>query len=192
MAATPQTPTPPTPDPESRTPTIVLAVVSTIVFAAVIVLGVVFVARGILSPGQGRPASATSAPLSGLGDPNPPSTAPDASAPHFGYLTAQTQVQCPSSGDAPGLALEWETSGATEVWFTAGDTDAVAAAAIGAAVQLPLAGNEDDLPVPFPFPCGAEEVQEYTITLLGDDGTHVSDLITVTDLNWSGRRDDQG
>lgn len=107
---------------------------------------------------------------------------------HFGFFSSETEVQCPPDGAGPAIQFAWETVDAAEVWFTAQDADAVDEADL----QLPLNGNQDDLAQPILFPCTLQQRQEYTVTLLGTDGQHLSEHFTVTDLNWNdGGKDDE-
>lgn len=107
---------------------------------------------------------------------------------HFGFFSAETEVQCPPDGAGPSIQFAWETIGATEVWFTPQDADAVEEGTL----QLPLSGSQDDLAQPILFPCTIQQRQEYTVTLLGEGGEHVSEHFTVTDLNWNdGGLDDE-
>jgi hypothetical protein len=164
----------------NRTPIIVLSVVGGVLIAAVIAVLVVFASR----IGGEAPLATLGPPVqTGLPVPSPtgtPTPDPQGSAPRFTFFTAQTEVQCAPDGVEPPIELTWETANAVQVWYTAGDADAVDAAYL----QVPLNGSQADLTDEHLFPCAQDEYQDYTVTLLGANGEHVSEHFTVTDLNW--------
>jgi hypothetical protein len=73
-----------------------------------------------------------------------------------------------------------------EVWYTSGDEDAID----DNYMQVPLNGDQSDLTDEHLFPCNHREYEDYTVTLLGENGEHVSEHFRVTDLNWNSGGDD--
>jgi hypothetical protein len=67
------------------------------------------------------------------------------------------------------VQVSWSTSNATEVWIAAGSGDA---ATVGTE-QVPLTGNQDSLSMPLELNCDSRSTT-FTLTLIGDDGGHVS------------------
>jgi len=112
--------------------------------------------------------------------------APGDATPRFTDFTAVTEVRCPKSGKKRQIEFTWETAHAVEVWYTTGDDDAIE----DGFTQVPLSGSQRDLSDQPLFPCGHRESQDYTLTLLGENGEHVSTRWTVVDLNWKGGDDD--
>ena len=175
----------------NRTALIVLSVVGGLLLLTVIALLFLFIGRGL----NGTPTgSETTGPLT-TGSPTPTPTqivqeeAPPAedSTPRFTFFSAVTEVQCPNSGDKPEIQFSWETAHAVEVWYTSGDEDAID----DAYMQVPLNGNQSDLTDEHLFPCAHREYEDYTVTLLGENGEHVSETFRVTDLNWNSGGDDE-
>jgi hypothetical protein len=115
-----------------------------------------------------------------------PAPAPEDTTPRFTSFDAVTEVQCPNSGDKPEIQFSWQTAHAVEVWYTSGDDDAID----DNYMQVPLNGDQGDLTDEHLFPCAHRGSQDYTLTLLGDNGEHVSQRWTVVDLNWQGDSDD--
>ena len=75
----------------------------------------------------------------------------------------------------PVVAVAWNSTGAIEAWFAEGEEDAAELAEM----QVPLQGDEGDFTEPQYFPC-AELSHKYTLTLVAEDGAHVSKTWTVT------------
>jgi hypothetical protein len=103
-------------------------------------------------------------------------------SPRFTSFNALTEVACPQDGDKPEIQFNWQTAHATQVWYTSGLEDAVD----DNYMQVPLNGSQSDLTDEHLFPCNHRSSQQYTVTLLGDNGEHVSEHFTVTDTNWVG------
>lgn len=177
----------------SRTPVIVLSIVGGVLLLTVVALLFLFIGRGMGGPTAGETTGPLipSASATPSATPTPTQTTaappPEDTTPRFTFFSALTEVRCPNSGDKPEIQVAWETAYAVQVWYTAGDDDAVD----DAYMQVPLAGTQNDLTDEHLFPCAHREFEDYTITLLGPGGEHVSKTWRVTDLNWnSGGGDD--
>jgi len=111
--------------------------------------------------------TATSAP------PPPPSTKPSIT----GYSISPSQIDC-SSG-TPNLSIHWSSVNGKNAYFGVNTNDAMAA---GMGWVLPPTGSDANFPDgyhPFQALCGNDST-EYTITILGKDGSKVSKHFTVT------------
>lgn len=129
------------------------------------------------------PTPAASASPSATPTAAAPAPAPvEDTTPRFTSFNAQTEVACPQDGDKPEIQFNWQTAHATQVWYTSGKEDAID----DNYMQVPLNGSQDDLTDEHLFPCNHRSAQTYTVTLLGDDGSHVSEQFKVTDTNWTG------
>ncbi len=172
--------------------TLVIALASTggVLLLAVVALAFLLIGRGL---GGGADAAASPSPQdapSQTPSPTPtPSATPEQAAPQpvdrsprFTEFTAQTEVQCPNEGDKPEIMVSWSTANAVEVWYTSGDDDAKD----DNYMQVPLTGSQANFTDEHLFPCAHRGTQDYTITLVGPGGEHVSEHWTVTDLNWQG------
>jgi hypothetical protein len=101
----------------------------------------------------------------------------------FVNFSAPTEVVC-DFGDEdnqppkPEIQVSWESANAVEAWYSPSDEDAKD----DNYMQIPLSGNQDDLTDEHLFPCGHENVAQYTITLVGPSGEHVSKTWTVTNV----------
>ncbi|MDP3209921.1 MAG: hypothetical protein Q8M65_12305, partial [Rhodoglobus sp.] len=167
---------------------ITLVSVGGVLLLAVVALAFLLIGRGIgggtdaaASPGPLVTASSTSTPT-----PTPTETqaapAPVDTSPRFTSFNSQNQVQCPNEGDKPEIKVNWATASAVEVWYTSGNEDAKD----DNYMQVPLTGSQADFTDEHLFPCAHRGTQDYTITLVGPGGEHVSKHWTVTDLNWQG------
>jgi hypothetical protein len=162
---------------------ITLSIVGGVLLLAVIALAFLLIGRGTAS-GDGGQALATSAaptPTPTVTEAAPPPP-PEDTSPRFTSFDAVTEVQCPQDGEKPEIQFSWETAHAVEVWYTSGHEDAV----VDNYMQVPLSGSQADLTDEHLFPCNHRGTQDYTVTLVGDNGEHVSEFWTVTDLNWQG------
>jgi hypothetical protein len=152
------------------------------------VVAVLFLLLGRSLGGGDNASSVTSATPSGTASQSPsatPTTAPapaEDTSPRFTSFDAVTEVACPPDGDKPEIQFSWSTAHATQVWYTSGKEDAID----DNYMQVPLNGDQSDLTDEHLFPCNHRSAQTYTVTLLGDDGSHVSKQFTVTDTNWTG------
>lgn len=162
---------------------ITLIVVGGVLLIAVVTLLFLLLGRGANSQptADTTPAPTPSQTLSpsATADAAPPPPPAD-TTPRFTSFNAVTQVQCPNSGDKPEIQFTWSTANAVEVWYTSGHEDAV----VDNYMQVPLAGSQADLTDEHLFPCAHRQTSDYTMTLVGTDGSHVSQYWTVVDLNW--------
>jgi hypothetical protein len=130
--------------------------------------------------------STTATPTPSAVSPSPSATEAqqpvEDTTPRFTSFNAVTEVACPQDGTKPEIQFNWTTAHATQVWYTSGKEDAID----DNYMQVPLNGSQNDLTDEHLFPCNHRSAQTYTVTLLGDDGTHVSQQFTVTDTNWTG------
>jgi flagellar basal body-associated protein FliL len=132
------------------------------------------------------PSATTTPSPTPPGEAAPPPPAED-STPRFTSFTAVTQVECPNSGDKPEIQFNWATANATQVWYTSGHEDAVD----DNYMQVPLAGSQADLTDEHLFPCAHRQTADYTLTLVGTDGSRVNQFWTIVDLNWGQGGDDE-
>jgi hypothetical protein len=117
------------------------------------------------SPG----ATTTSAPAAPSQPPPPPGA--------FTEFTVPPSQQCRGHGGdrrEVDAQITWATTNATQVWVAEGTTDAQAAGS----EQVPLSGDQDAFPTPLPLDCNSRSMT-FTMTLVGDDGAHVSRTWTV-------------
>ncbi len=98
---------------------------------------------------------------------------------------APTTVTC-DAGDEdnqppkPTLMVSWSSVNAVEAWYSPGNQDAKNKNYM----RIPLSGNQDDFTDEHLFPCFDQgPSRDYTITLVGANGEHVSKTWTVTDLS---------
>jgi hypothetical protein len=147
-----------------------------LVVAAIGVLVFVLIGRanGTLQAANTPSATGTSAPPAA---PAPPPPQPG----QFTVFTVPASQQCRGPGGGPGkdrqevdAQVTWATTNATQVWVAEGTGDAVSAGV----EQVPLSGNQDSFPVPLPISCDQRSM-DFTMTLVGADGAHVSRTWTV-------------
>ena len=156
-----------------------------VLLIAVVTLLFLLLGRGVNSqptagttpaPTPSQTVSPSPSPTADAAPPPPPAD----TTPRFTSFNAVTEVQCPNSGDKPEIQFTWSTANAVEVWYTSGHEDAV----VDNYMQVPLAGSQADLTDEHLFPCAHRQTSDYTMTLVGTDGSHVSQYWTVVDLNW--------
>ena len=173
---------------KSRTLVVTLATVGGVLLLAVVALIFLLIGRGL---GGGTDAAASPSPLvsetaSASPTPTPsetqPAPEPEDTSPRFTSFDALTEVQCPNEGDKPEIMVSWSTANAVEVGYTSGDEDAKD----DNYMQVPVTGSQADFTDEHLFPCAHRGTQDYTLTLVGPSGEHVSEHWTVTDLNWQG------
>jgi hypothetical protein len=158
----------------SRAPLVAFIIVAVLVVAASGLLVYILISRGGVTPSAATtppPLTTTSAPPS---SPAPPPPSPGV----FTSFAAPETQRCDSHGKGhqnTELQVSWSTTNATEVWIATGTEDAVSAGT----EQVPLAGNQDSLPMPLDLDCRSRSTT-FTLTLVGDDGGHVSKTWTVT------------
>lgn len=190
MSTTP-IPVPPAPRKVNST-VIILAIAGGVLLLVVVALLFLMLGRGLGAgdnatvQGSATPSPAPSTSPSASQDAEEPAPEPEDTTPRFTSFTAQTEVQCPADGEKPEITFSWETAYATEVWYTSGHEDAKD----DNYMQVPLSGNQNDLTDEHLFPCNHRQSEDYTVTLVGEDGSHVSEYFTVTDLNWNSGGDD--
>ena len=108
--------------------------------------------------------------------------APDTST-RFTSFNAPTTVMC-DNGDEdnqppkPEIQVSWSSANAVQAWYTSSNEDAVD----DQYMQIPLSGDQGDLTDEHLFPCFHDQTADYTITLLGPNGEHVSKHWTVTNI----------
>jgi predicted nucleic acid-binding Zn ribbon protein len=108
--------------------------------------------------------------------PPPPSTKPSIT----GYSISPGQIDC--SNDTPNLSIHWKSINGKHAYFGVNTNDAMTG---GMGWVLPPTGSDADFPDgyhPFQALCGNDST-EYTITILGNDGSKVSKKFTVTTKN---------
>ncbi|MEP6479234.1 MAG: hypothetical protein ABJB03_07575 [Rhodoglobus sp.] len=162
--------------------------IALIVIGGVLVLAIVAVAFLLLGRGLGgntpiadstpTPTTSTAPVADGQGTDNSQDEAD--STPRFTSFDAPTTVTCIQNQDKPEIMFAWTTENAVEVWYTSGPEDAKD----DNYMQVPLNGNQNDLTDEHLFPCDHRQTSDYTITLVGPNGEHVSKYWVVTDLNW--------
>ena len=188
-------PTQPAGGPKSnRTMFIVLLALGGALLLAVVAVLFLLLGRGFAGePTAGvtaTPTPSATATASPTPEPTQTQAAPppaEDSTPRFTSFSAVTEVQCPNSGDKPEIQFSWSTANAVEVWYTSGHEDAVD----DNYMQVPLSGSQNDLTDEHLFECAHRETGDYTLTLVGENGEHVSQYWTVTDLNWNSGGDDE-
>ena len=152
-------------------------ILAVLVVAAIVVLIVIL--DGRLSAQSAAPPSASpSVSSSAVSAPAPTKTTapppPPAAAGAFTSFTVpQSQGGCGRHG-TPTVMVSWATSNAKTVWIQTGTVDAAA----GGGTELPLTGNQSDVPDSFTLDC-SQRFNTYSITLVGDNGGHVSKTWTI-------------
>lgn len=175
--------TAPTPK-KSNTLVITLATVGGVLLLAVVALVFLLIGRG--TAGDGTTAAASPTPTvtaSPTPTPTPttePAPEPEDTSARFTSFDALTELECPNEGDKPEILVSWTTANAVEVWYTSGNEDAKD----DNYMQVPLNGSQADFTDEHLFPCAHRGDQDYTLTLVGPNGEHVSEHWTVVDLNW--------
>ena len=127
------------------------------------------------SPSEGASPSATPE-----AEPNEPA---EDTGTRFTSFVAPTETVC-DAGDEdnqppkPEIIVSWASANAVEAWYSPSDEDAKD----DNYMQIPLSGNQNDLTDEHLFPCFHETEHDYTITLVGPNGEHVSRTWTVTNV----------
>jgi len=114
--------------------------------------------------------SATATPTT---PPPPPSTKPSIT----GYSISPGKIDC--SNGTPNLSIHWTSVNGKHAYFGVNTSDAMTG---GMGWVLPPTGSDANFPAgyhPFQALCGNDST-EYTITILGNDGSKVSKQFTVT------------
>lgn len=170
---------------------IALIVVGGVLLLAVVALLFLLLGRGLNpepsagtspSPGIAASPSPGASPTSEAVPPPPP--AQDTST-RFTFFEAPTEVLC-DAGDEdnqppkPEIMVRWESANAVEAWYSPSNKDAKD----DGYMQVPLSGSQADFTDEHLFPCFDQgPTRDYTITLVGPNGEHVSRTWTVTDLS---------
>lgn len=105
--------------------------------------------------------------------PPPPSTKPSITS----YSISPSKLDC--SNGTPNLSIHWTSVNGKNAYFGVNTNDAMTG---GMGWVLPPTGSDADFPDgyrPYPALCGNDST-EYTITILGNDGSKVSKTFTVT------------
>lgn len=105
--------------------------------------------------------------------PPPPSTKPAIT----GYSISPSKLDC--SQGTPNLSIHWKSVNGKHAYFGVNTNDAMTG---GMGWVLPPTGSDADFPSgyhPYAALCGNSST-EYTITILGNDGSKVSKKFTVT------------
>lgn len=176
--------TAPTPK-KSNTLVITLATVGGVLLLAVVALVFLLIGRGTAGDGTTDAAASPSPTVTASPTPTPtpttePAPEPEDTSARFTSFDALTEVECPNEGDKPEILVSWTTANAVEVWYTSGNEDAKD----DNYMQVPLNGSQADFTDEHLFPCAHRGDQDYTLTLVGPNGEHVSEHWTVVDLNW--------
>jgi hypothetical protein len=115
----------------------------------------------------------TPTPTHTAAPPPPPSTKPSITS----YSISPSKLDC--SGGTPNLSIHWKSVNGKHAYFGVNTDDAMTG---GMGWVLPPTGSDADFPDgyhPYQALCGNDST-EYTITILGNDGTKVSKKFTVT------------
>jgi cytoskeletal protein RodZ len=132
-------------------------------------------------PPSETPSESPSASPSPSGQAAPPADTKT----RFTSFKAPTTVTCdPGDEDnqppKPPIKVSWSSANAVEAWYSPGNQDAKNKNYM----RIPLSGNQDDFTDEHLFPCFDQgPSRDYTITLVGPHGEHVSRTWTVTDLS---------
>lgn len=176
----------------NRTLIILIAVIGALLLA---LIALVFFILGQGANGDRVPAGLESSASPSASASETPSALPSESpsgeaappadtSPRFTSFSAPTTVTC-DAGDEdnqppkPEIMVSWSSANAVEAWYSPGNQDAKDKDYM----QIPLNGNQDDFRDEHLFPCFDQgPSRDYTITLVGAGGEHVSKTWTVTDL----------
>lgn len=195
LEPTPDAAQPGAPGPRrGRGPVIALIVVAALLAAAVVVaLVLVLLPHGApvaVSTTSATPTTSSAAPSPTASSPAPSPTATaksgsggsGGSRPSGGSFTSlqpTSPVMCSTGGPytqpvRPDIQVSWSTAHAQSVWIVAGTSDA----ADSKYMKLPTTGSEKDFSEPIGYQC-SQKSEVFTLTLVGDDGTHVSKQFTI-------------
>lgn len=172
----------------SRGLMIALIVVGALLLIALIILLIVLLSRNgtpiaaattspTVSPTASDTPSQTPSPVvtptPTTPPPPPPSTKPSITS----YSISPSTLDC--SGSTPNLSIHWTSVNGKNAYFGVNTDDAMTG---GMGWVLPATGSDADFPDgyrPFPAQCGNAST-EYTITILGNDGSKVSKKFVVS------------
>lgn len=176
------------PEKKNRGLLIALIAIGAVLLIAVIVLLIVLLGGGnkpvvvgtdtptptasSASPTPSTTPTPTPTPTATIAPP-PPSTKPAIT----GYSISPAKLDC-SSG-TPNLSIHWSSVNGKHAYFGVNTADAMTG---GMGWVLPPSGSDANFPDgyrPYPALCGNTST-EYTITILGNDGSKVSKQFVVT------------
>ncbi|HEY4224975.1 MAG TPA: hypothetical protein VGM70_04105 [Pseudolysinimonas sp.] len=188
-APVPEAPSEPDPEKRSRGLMIALIAIGAAILVVIIILLIVLLGRSgqpaavgtktpkpttsSASPTPSATPTPTPTPTTTTPPPPPPSTSPSISS----YTISPKTLDC--SGGTPNLSIHWASVNGLHAYFGVNADDAMT---MGMGWVLPPTGSDADFPDgyhPYPALCGNDST-EYTITILGTDGTKVSKKFTVT------------
>ena len=119
----------------------------------------------------------TTTPTATTAPPPPPPPPPSTKPSITGYSISPSKLDC--SNGTPNLSIHWSSVNGKNAYFGVNTNDAMTG---GMGWVLPPSGSDADFPAgyhPFQALCGNDST-EYTITILGKDGSKVSKKFTVT------------
>ena len=173
----------------SRRRITILAIVGGILALAVLILVILLLGRGNATPGAlpigsssptVSPSATPTKSATPTATPKPPPTPtqapPDTTTAVTGFAIRKSQ-NC-SSGTPVYLKISWSSKNGVAAYFGVNTNDAQSG---GMGWTLPATGNQNDFPdgyVPYEYPCGNPST-DYTITIVGSDGTKASKKVTV-------------
>lgn len=181
---------------KSRKLILILGIVGGALLIGVIILLLLLLTRDTGSPsgdGTATPTPSVTATGTATATPTPsptptptqtqaqPQPDPEPQGPRFTKFDVPNgQDGCSPGGPnfpetRPGIQVSWKAVESQSVWFQYGEGDAAQAQAF----ELPVSGDGDDLDaMGLQFDC-SQEFSTYTLTLVGDDDSHVSETWTV-------------
>lgn len=128
------------------------------------------------TPTESATPTPTPTPTPTAAPPPPPDTSPG-----FASFSQGQTVFCnatPGPGyTPPTISFNYTAKNASSVWFLFGEGDAADAQAF----PMPISGNQNDVyggGTPIEYPCG-QATAKYTLTVVGNNGQHVSKTFTV-------------
>lgn len=100
----------------------------------------------------------------------------------FTSIQPKSPVTCSKGGPftqpvRPDIDVSWSTVRTQSVWIVAGTSDA----ADSKFMQLPPSGSSQDFSSPITYQC-SQTSEVFTLTLVGDDGKHVSKQFTINNI----------
>ena len=132
------------------------------------------------SPTPSATATVTPTPTATAAPPPPPPPPPPSTKPSItGYSISPSKLDC--SQGTPNLSIHWSSVNGMHAYFGVNTNDAMTG---GMGWVLPPTGSDADFPNgyhPYAALCSNDST-EYTITILGNDGSKVSKKFTVTKL----------
>jgi hypothetical protein len=158
---------------------ILSSVGAALLIALIILLILLFGQPGAVTPTP-TPVESSSTPTpSATPTPTPTATEdappPAPSGPQFtNFIAPASQGGCSAGSPefpafTPRVKVAWTSSGADSAWYVNGSSDA----ADSGFMEIPLNGDQDDFPYAQDFNC-SNDVNTYTITLVGPEGEHKS------------------